>query len=558
MMKKIKLLLVVLMTCLTVCLTMPNTKVEAASKMTLAQLRAKFPHGKYWNHIGSKYNNPDGWTNTPCTHHGYKGSGCSYTGSCGCNNVGDGHDAIQCMGYAYKLGLDAYGTNPYYWKVYTGSSARNYLYNKLKPGDVVRINNNGHSIFITGVSGNTVTYTDCNAGATCVIRWGKTMSKATLASKLTNIREAPGSMSIYGMTVSYDNNGGTGSIKAHSIAYENSFTVSSSTAIKKTGYTLEGYYLYRNGDKKYYTVNQGWQDEATITSKGYEIKLYKGKDKITLDKTLTDKPSSLNKFTLVAKWKSNTFNIEFDSNEGIGVMDSMKVTYGIETPLSSSIFTKEGYNFGGWNAYCTSTDKWLYVLDGKKQWYKEGSEPKGYIKYVFGQNEMVSDLSGVDQDIIRMSVVWKPNTFTVSFVKNNEEGYMSDVLVNYGSSMILPENTFINKGYEFVGWNVYSVKHNKWIHVEEEKMHLHTHQDTVINCSPLLVKPGDDISTITSLSDDIVHLVPVWHRIEGFHADFTFGFINNMFNQILDTKNQALKNVKETITYIIGNTFIKD
>ena len=47
--------------------------------MSLAQLRNKFPAGKYWNHAGnpgsgSAQNNQDGYTSTPCPKHGNVGS----------------------------------------------------------------------------------------------------------------------------------------------------------------------------------------------------------------------------------------------------------------------------------------------------------------------------------------------------------------------------------------------------------------------------------------------------------------------------------------------------
>ena len=48
----------------------------AAKGLTLEELREKFPDGKYWNGP-----NPDGWTDSPCTHH----RNCTYDGSCGCN-----------------------------------------------------------------------------------------------------------------------------------------------------------------------------------------------------------------------------------------------------------------------------------------------------------------------------------------------------------------------------------------------------------------------------------------------------------------------------------------
>ena len=52
----------------------------------------------------------------------------------------------------------------------------------LKPGDIVRFytTNDEHSIFVTAVSGDTVTYGDCNADLHCGIRWGATTTKTYL------------------------------------------------------------------------------------------------------------------------------------------------------------------------------------------------------------------------------------------------------------------------------------------------------------------------------------------------------------------------------------------
>ena len=78
----------------------------------------KFPNGKYWNHSGSFVNNPDGWTDTPCTHHGNclaKG----YQGQCGCNSFSN---AIQCMGFSEKLGYDVFGSAPRTWSSHTNLS----------------------------------------------------------------------------------------------------------------------------------------------------------------------------------------------------------------------------------------------------------------------------------------------------------------------------------------------------------------------------------------------------------------------------------------------------
>ena len=96
------------------------------------------------------------------------------------------------MGYAEKLGYDSTGYNPRNnangWYTYTNVSALD----NLKAGDIVRYKNNGHSIFVIGVSGETVFYTDCNSDGHCKIRWDCTISKLTLRASFTHVRSSPG------------------------------------------------------------------------------------------------------------------------------------------------------------------------------------------------------------------------------------------------------------------------------------------------------------------------------------------------------------------------------
>ena len=128
----------------------------------LASLVKKFPAGKYWNHMGSKTNSPDTYTNTPCASH----KGCSWAeGACSCNSF---DRSIQCMGYAHKIAYDITGASPrdQFKKYYTLNV------NNLRVGDVIRFRNNGHSICVTGVSGTKISFTDCNWDYKCGIRWG--------------------------------------------------------------------------------------------------------------------------------------------------------------------------------------------------------------------------------------------------------------------------------------------------------------------------------------------------------------------------------------------------
>ncbi len=144
-------------------------KISAASTVDvnkLVSLAKKFPNGKYWNHVGLDKNNPDGYTNTPCAHHG---SACQIKeNACECNFF---NNAIQCAGYAYKISSEIVGTSFSTWK----KSTEKLDASKLYVGDIIRYlktpSTVGHSVTVVGISGNTIAYTGANWGANCQIRW---------------------------------------------------------------------------------------------------------------------------------------------------------------------------------------------------------------------------------------------------------------------------------------------------------------------------------------------------------------------------------------------------
>lgn len=151
-----------------------------ATTLTLAQLQEKYPHGAYWNHTKG---GTEDYTWNPCTHHT---GNCTYSGSCGCNTYQG--KTIQCMGFAYQLAALAYGGDPRAdWTEFRTASALD----NLKPGDILRYNYNGHSVFVTAVEGDVVTYADCNGDNRCGIRWNATATKEQLKTGFTYVKAAP-------------------------------------------------------------------------------------------------------------------------------------------------------------------------------------------------------------------------------------------------------------------------------------------------------------------------------------------------------------------------------
>ena len=135
----------------------------------------KFPAGKYWNG-----GNANSWTNSPCNgshsndnwftqHNIYSAGYTSYLGAV------NGH---QCYGFAAKLASDFYGGADA-WIRFTNTN--NF---QFRVGDIVRIGNDMHSVFITQVNGNSLKFADCNWDGHCKIRWNVSATYSSSNNKL--------------------------------------------------------------------------------------------------------------------------------------------------------------------------------------------------------------------------------------------------------------------------------------------------------------------------------------------------------------------------------------
>ncbi len=89
----------------------------------------------------------------------------------------------QCFGFARLMAYEVFGTYASSWSV-------DYSISAVKPGDVLQYGpttGSGHTVFVTAVSGDTITFVDCNGNGnysgstkvrTCGIKWDNTISKS--------------------------------------------------------------------------------------------------------------------------------------------------------------------------------------------------------------------------------------------------------------------------------------------------------------------------------------------------------------------------------------------
>lgn len=102
---------------------------------------------------------------------------------------GECNGAWQCYGFAFQLYYDIFGTH-------TDKSNTVNSLDGVKPGDIIRYGPgdwDGHTIFVTGVSGNTITYVDCNGkGGSNKILWNQTIQKgARYSSSYSFLKRYP-------------------------------------------------------------------------------------------------------------------------------------------------------------------------------------------------------------------------------------------------------------------------------------------------------------------------------------------------------------------------------
>lgn len=90
--------------------------------------------------------------------------------------------AWQCHGYACQLLEDIFGIQYYNGGFY---SRLDYNMGTLYAGDLVRINSNSHTIFITKVLGDRIYYTEANMDYNNGIRWDSSYTTSEMASRFT-------------------------------------------------------------------------------------------------------------------------------------------------------------------------------------------------------------------------------------------------------------------------------------------------------------------------------------------------------------------------------------
>ena len=207
-------------------------------------------------------------------------------------------------------------------------------------------------------------------------------------------------------TISYNANGGSGT-PSNQTKTQGTNLVLSSTKPTRSGYTFVNWNTKGDGTGKSYAPGATYSTDANLT--------------------------------LYAIWKTNAsggpvtkkYTIKFDANGGTGTTKEVVCDYGSKCTLTGNAFTRDGYEFTGWNT----------KSDGNGVSYRDGA--------------VVKDLSSVDGSIVTLYAKWKANDVDVeehviTFIHNDGTNRITVLAVDDNDTIpfIIPDRD----GYEFAGW----------------------------------------------------------------------------------------------------------
>lgn len=193
-------------------------------------------------------------------------------------------------------------------------------------------------------------------------------------------------------TISYNNNGGVGSMESQAYVFGTPQNLTANT-FTKVGHIFNGWNTNADGSGIAYT------DQYNL--------------------------SATSDLMLYAQWVPETYTLTFMANNGTDEQATQTFTYGQSQNLMSNPFTYTGYNFADWNTEADGTGD-------------------GYSDH---KNIMLT------ADMILYARWTLIPTFTVTFNANGGIGTMANQTFVQGEAQALTLNSFTREGYDFMGWN---------------------------------------------------------------------------------------------------------
>ena len=218
-------------------------------------------------------------------------------------------------------------------------------------------------------------------------------------------------------TVTYDANGGSGAMAAQTVTAGRAFRLA------RNAYTRDGCEF------------AGWNAAADGSGEAYDDR----------EIVLEDLAGVGGGVTMFAQWRElprpdrpATYTVAYDANGGTGAMGDTTVTLGRYFKLARNAFSRDGWEFAGWNAEAGGTGE---AYDDREV--------------------MLEDLAGAGE-VVTLYAQWRelpgpaapaPRAYAVEYDANGGGGTMPPTAATVGRPFRLARCAFTRDGWEFVGWS---------------------------------------------------------------------------------------------------------
>lgn len=267
------------------------------------------------------------------------------------------------------------------------------------------------------------------------------LAKRTTGNKTLTARWEP-----IHYTVTYDANGGTGTMSTDTATYNENY-VTKANQFTRTGYEFVGWTTNADGSGSNWTswIGKPW--------------------KWTYTKNIT----------LYAQWKAKTYTITYEPNGGVGDRYTQTATYDAYFKTMKNRFTRTGYTFAGFidlngriGTYAKINKKsflennalkhpWnLSKVDSEYQFYNYTDKVWETYCLIYWEGPYNVDY-GCSPSNFTLSARWWANNYTVKldYKKNVGSSYEKTIVTTYDKAYgELPQP--VVQGWTFKGWNTKS------------------------------------------------------------------------------------------------------
>lgn len=194
-------------------------------------------------------------------------------------------------------------------------------------------------------------------------------------------------------TLTYNGNAGSGVPTAETRNAGSSATLSA-TVPTRTGFTFNGWNTQLNGSGTNYNASASFTMPTTNA-------------------------------TLYAQWTANTNALAYNANNGTGAPSGGTFSFGSTITVSSTLPTRTGYTFLGWNTQANGG----------------------------GTNYAAADTFSMPNSSVTLYAKWAVLQKTFTYDANGGAGVDSAATYSYGATVTVTSSQPTRAGYSFIGWN---------------------------------------------------------------------------------------------------------